>query len=190
MRCFVPLAAGLALGAFVLAAAGPAVLPHSFPIKPNRMDVLFPPGGTTDVLARAIGHKMGESWGQQIVVENRGGAAGMIGTERVAREGRAGEARLRLLQHRLGVASHRRAAENPCRDRTLGRGRAPGRRQNGIAARLTRDRAAGRATALPARRRGPRTAPSSRRNVCRRSATRSACRRKRIRRKPRAPDGR
>jgi tripartite-type tricarboxylate transporter receptor subunit TctC len=56
-----------------------------FPQRLVRLIVPFPPGGTTDVLARAIAQKWQEGWGQQIVVDNRGGGGGVIGTEAVFR---------------------------------------------------------------------------------------------------------
>jgi tripartite-type tricarboxylate transporter receptor subunit TctC len=51
-----------------------------FPEKPVRFIVPFPPGGGTDALARILGAKLGEMWGQQVIVENRAGAQGNIGT--------------------------------------------------------------------------------------------------------------
>jgi tripartite-type tricarboxylate transporter receptor subunit TctC len=65
-----------------LAQAGAAA---TYPVKPIRVVVPYPPGGTTDVLARAVGDKLTEAWGQPIVVDNRSGGAGIIGTEAVAR---------------------------------------------------------------------------------------------------------
>ena len=56
-----------------------------YPSKPVRMIIPWAPGGTTDILGRVLGQKMGEKWGQAVVVENRGGAAGNIGTEAAAR---------------------------------------------------------------------------------------------------------
>jgi tripartite-type tricarboxylate transporter receptor subunit TctC len=56
-----------------------------FPGKPVKIVVTFPPGGTVDILARALGQKMSEGWGQSVIVENRVGASGIIGTEYVAR---------------------------------------------------------------------------------------------------------
>ena len=53
----------------------------AFPAKPIRMIVPFSPGGTSDTLARILGQKMTEHWGQQIVVDFRPGASGIIGTE-------------------------------------------------------------------------------------------------------------
>jgi tripartite-type tricarboxylate transporter receptor subunit TctC len=68
-----------------LAAAMPCAQAQTYPSKPIRIVVPYPPGGTSDILARLIGIKMTESWGQQVVVENRSGANGNIGAEFVAR---------------------------------------------------------------------------------------------------------
>ena len=56
-----------------------------YPIKAIRWIVAFPPGGSSDVLARLVSPKFGEALGQQIIVDNRSGAAGTIGTVAVAR---------------------------------------------------------------------------------------------------------
>jgi len=58
---------------------------QTYPAKPVRMVVPWAPGGTTDILGRVIAQKMSDKWGQPVVVENRGGAAGNIGTEAAAR---------------------------------------------------------------------------------------------------------
>ncbi len=58
-----------------------AIAADAYPNKPIRMIVPFSPGGTSDTLARILGQKMTEQWGQQIVVDFRPGASGIIGTE-------------------------------------------------------------------------------------------------------------
>jgi tripartite-type tricarboxylate transporter receptor subunit TctC len=78
---------------WVLAAASAAALAQTpstasgqaYPSRPIRIVVAYTPAGTTDILARAIGQKMTESWGQPVIVDNRPGANGNIGTELAAR---------------------------------------------------------------------------------------------------------
>ena len=53
----------------------------AFPVKPVRVLVGFTPGGGTDVAMRIIGKKLAENWNQQVVVDNRPGAGGLIGVE-------------------------------------------------------------------------------------------------------------
>ena len=62
-----------------------AVYAQTWPTKPVRMIIPFPPGGTTDILARVAAQKLSEALGQQVVPDNRAGAAGNIGTELVAK---------------------------------------------------------------------------------------------------------
>ena len=70
----------------ILAAALPGLVQaQSYPVRPIRIMVAYTPAGTTDILARLIGQKMTEKWGQPVIVENRPGANGNIGTELAAR---------------------------------------------------------------------------------------------------------
>ena len=71
------------LAAFAFAPA--TVMAQEYPAKPIRWIVPYPPGGTSDVVARLIGQKLTEVWKQSVIVENRGGANGNIGTEVVAK---------------------------------------------------------------------------------------------------------
>jgi tripartite-type tricarboxylate transporter receptor subunit TctC len=57
---------------------------QSFPSRPVKMIVPFPPGGGTDILARPLAQKLSEKWGQPVVIENRGGAGGNIGVKAAA----------------------------------------------------------------------------------------------------------
>ena len=56
-----------------------------YPVKPIRMIIANVAGGTSDILARVIGAKLAESWGQQVIVDNRPGGSGLIGNEMVTR---------------------------------------------------------------------------------------------------------
>ena len=59
---------------------------QGYPSKPVKLIVAYPPGGSSDLMARVFGAKLGEMWGQQIVVENKPGAAGSIGTDYAAKQ--------------------------------------------------------------------------------------------------------
>jgi tripartite-type tricarboxylate transporter receptor subunit TctC len=69
------------LGALLSASA----LAQSWPHKPVRFIVPFPPGGATDISARLLGEKLTQIWGQSVVIENRGGAGGGVGAAEAAR---------------------------------------------------------------------------------------------------------
>jgi len=84
MRKLVPQWLGIAVLAG-LAAVGMNANAQPYPAKPIRMIVGFPPGGGTDVVARVIGQKLGEWYGQTVVIENRAGATGTIGADVLAK---------------------------------------------------------------------------------------------------------
>ena len=65
--------------------SAPAQSADSYPVKPVRLVTPFPPGGGTDILARALAPRMSESLGGSVIVENRSGAGGLVGIEAVAR---------------------------------------------------------------------------------------------------------
>jgi tripartite-type tricarboxylate transporter receptor subunit TctC len=77
--------AAAALAAALVAGAAAPAQAQQFPVKPVRIIVAFPPGGGTDIVARLLGQKLSEAWGQQAIVDNRAGASGVIGTEAAAR---------------------------------------------------------------------------------------------------------
>ena len=71
--------------ALALALAAPLACAQTFPERPIRFVVGFTPGGPSDILARALGQKLADSWKEQVVIENRPGAAGNIAAELVAK---------------------------------------------------------------------------------------------------------
>ena len=83
---------GVAAALSLIAGGGPALAQpakkdaaSSFPVRPIRLVVPVPPGGSSDGSARIIGQLLTESWGQQVIIDNRAGAAEIIGTDIVAR---------------------------------------------------------------------------------------------------------
>ncbi len=60
-------------------------LPKPYPTKAIRIVVPFSPGGTSDILARTLGTKLTEAWGQPVLVENKAGATGNVGADFVAK---------------------------------------------------------------------------------------------------------
>jgi tripartite-type tricarboxylate transporter receptor subunit TctC len=80
MRILGALATGLTLLLLPLAAAA-----QDFPTKPIRLIVPFPPGGPNDIIARVVGQRMSELIKQPVLIDNRGGQAGVLGTDAVAK---------------------------------------------------------------------------------------------------------
>jgi tripartite-type tricarboxylate transporter receptor subunit TctC len=79
---------------------------QSFPSKPVHIVVAFPPGGGTDIVARLIGPRLAEAWGQQVIVDNRAGASGTIGTEFAARSAADGSTLFMGTLGNLAVNQH------------------------------------------------------------------------------------
>jgi len=90
----------------------------AFPTKPIRIIVAYTPAGTTDILARAIGQKMSETWGQPVIVDNRAGAAGNIGTEVAARATPDGHTLIMGTAgtHGINVSLYRKLSWHPVND--------------------------------------------------------------------------
>lgn len=82
---FLSRTAVLFCSAALLAASPVAVLAQTYPTKPVTLIVPFPPGGTTDALARVVAQKLSEKWGQPLIVDNRAGAGATIGANMVAK---------------------------------------------------------------------------------------------------------
>jgi len=105
------LAAGLGAGQAWSAPAG------DWPAKPVRLVVPYPPGGGTDVIARIVQDELRKQLGQTVVIENRGGAAGIIGTEAVARSDADGYTALfTLSSHTINPAIYTKMSFDTARD--------------------------------------------------------------------------
>jgi tripartite-type tricarboxylate transporter receptor subunit TctC len=65
--------------------ASPAIAADEFPSKPIRLIVPFPPGGPNDLIARVVGQRMSDIFKQPVIIDNRGGQAGVLGTDAVAK---------------------------------------------------------------------------------------------------------
>jgi len=77
------LVTALGFGAALLTAGAVA---QSYPTKPVKLIVTYPPGGSSDLMARVFGHKLGEIWGQTVIIESKPGAAGSIGMDFAAKQ--------------------------------------------------------------------------------------------------------
>jgi tripartite-type tricarboxylate transporter receptor subunit TctC len=88
-----------------IALAASATLAQTFPQRPVRLVVPYPPGSGTDIAARILGQKLTESWGQQVIVENKPGAGAIIGVDAVAKAAPDG--------YTIGIADTGPLAINP-----------------------------------------------------------------------------
>jgi tripartite-type tricarboxylate transporter receptor subunit TctC len=104
----------------VLAGAGlvPAADAQAYPTRPIRLVVPFPPGGSLDVVARALGQKLSEAWGQPVLIDNRPGAGGNIGADLVAKSAPDGYTILEgaLSTHAVNVSLYARMPYDPIKD--------------------------------------------------------------------------
>lgn len=102
----------------ILAAAPFAATAQSYPVKPIRIVAPFPPSGGTDLFARALAQKLGAVFGQQVIVDNRSGAGGMIGSDMVARAAPDGYTLLVTSSSSHSIAPHltRKPPYDPLRD--------------------------------------------------------------------------
>ena len=91
---------------------------QTYPSKPIRLVVPFPAGGSLDVVARAIGQKLTEAWGQPVVIENRPGAGGNIGADLVAKSAPDGYTILEgaLSTHAVNVSLYNKMPYDPIKD--------------------------------------------------------------------------
>ena len=88
------------------------VVAQQYPNKPIRIIIPYPPGGGTDIVVRAISPRLTERLGQSVVIDNRGGATGLIGTETVARSAPDGYT---LLRTPSPASPSCRICTRPCR---------------------------------------------------------------------------
>jgi tripartite-type tricarboxylate transporter receptor subunit TctC len=77
--------ASLTLALMLSAAIAPAALGQAYPSKPIHLIVPFAPGGSSDILARAIGNELNKAWGQAVIIENVPGAGGSVGGDKAAK---------------------------------------------------------------------------------------------------------
>src|SRR5688572_29132235 len=77
--------AAIAVAPLLLPSLASAAAPAAYPTKPIRFVVTFAAGGGTDIFARAIAQKFTEAWGEPVIVDNRAGGNGNIGTDMVAK---------------------------------------------------------------------------------------------------------
>ncbi|HYC48121.1 MAG TPA: tripartite tricarboxylate transporter substrate binding protein [Burkholderiales bacterium] len=112
----ISIACGVA--AALLAAHTGGAIAQAYPTKPVRMIVPFPAGGATDIVGRLIAQKLTESWGQQVIVDNRGGAGGTIGSDAAAKSAPDGYTMIvgTSSTHAIAPSLYTKLAYDPVRD--------------------------------------------------------------------------
>ncbi len=110
--------AAMVMWGCVTASVLPAALAQNYPAKSIRVVAPFPPSGGTDLFARALAQKLGAVFGQQVIVDNRAGAGGMIGSDMVARAAPDGYTLLVTSSSTHSIAPHltRKPLYDPLRD--------------------------------------------------------------------------
>ena len=108
----------LSLASAALIATAGGALAQGYPAKPVRMIVPFPAGGATDIVARLIAQKLTESWRVQVLVDNRGGAGGTIGSDLAAKSPPDGYTILMATSstHAIAPSLYTKLAYDPVRD--------------------------------------------------------------------------
>ncbi len=103
--------------ALALAAVSAAAVAQGYPSKTIRLIVPFPAGGPTDIIARTVGHKLTESMGQAVVIDNRGGSGGNIGTDIVAKAAPDGYTLLMaIVSHAINPSLYSKLPFDPVKD--------------------------------------------------------------------------
>lgn len=105
-----------ALTLSLAAACAPALADTPYPTKPIRLILPFPPGGSTNVLARLVGQKLSESLGQPVIVDNRPGANATLGTDAVAKAAPDGHTLLLTLNAHVITPLLSKAPYDPIKD--------------------------------------------------------------------------
>jgi len=112
MQTIARFVAGLALAGLATAAS-----PQEYPSKTIRMIVPFAAGGPTDVIARTVGQKLTESWGQPVVIDNRGGVGGNLGTDIAAKAAPDGYTLVMVIvAHAINASLYSKLPYDPVKD--------------------------------------------------------------------------
>src|SRR5688500_6541861 len=105
------------LAGFALAVLAAAATAQEYPSKTIRLIVPFAAGGPTDVIARTVGLKLTESWNQPVVIDNRGGAGGNVGTEIAAKAAPDGYTlAMVIVGHAINASLYSKLPYDPVKD--------------------------------------------------------------------------